>query len=298
MTVLSLLSLILALIISGCVTSKNFVSTENDLQKIEISKEALSWVQKAEPVSRNLRLKGQYPQSGYYECYETAEIKDTILCHFNNKEDMGYALARASCYIEGSFCGHEKGSIIGFNDPGFRAALLQINGYDLKGSDLIRFYNAVNTKCKESKLEDICPNHFERKLFEEKLLPWATVKPNYVLITFARFNGENWYIALLHEIMHAQYFQVKKYQEIVNNYWNHRVSEKEKAQIRLALSIAYDPKDELLMINEFQAYLLQTGADQPNSLLHKFVPRHRQPLMKDLKKADVEPIQIQLPIFK
>ncbi len=268
------------------------------LEKIEISQKALEWVRSAEAVARDLRLKAKYPQIGYYECRETVEISNTILCHFNNKEEMGYALARASCFIEGSFCGHGKGTIIGFTDPGFRTALLSINGFDLKGSDLLQFYEAAKKKCEESKSDNFCLNHFEKALFEEKILPWASAVPEYVLITFARFSGEQWYKSLLHEIMHAQYFQGKKYREVVELYWRAELKEEERARIREALLVAYDPKDEFLMINEFQAYLLQTGAEEPASLLHRFVPAHRSRLMNKLKAAGVKPIQINIPIPK
>lgn len=67
----------------------------------------------------------------------------------------------------------------------------------------------------------------------------------------ARFSVECWEKSLLHDIMHTQHFQNQKYGEIVESYWKTRISEKGRAAIRLALSVAYDPKDEFIMINEF-----------------------------------------------
>jgi hypothetical protein len=282
----------------SCASSPKTEVKPAKLEKIEISTKALEWVRSAEPVSRRLRLSAQYPQTGYYECRETVEVQDTFLCHFNNKEDMGYALARASCYIEGSFCGHERGTIIGFNDPGFRSALLQINGFDLKGTDLLRFYEATQKKCDESKSEEFCFNHFEKSFFEKTIIPWSKSTPKFVLITFARFSGEPWHVSLVHEIMHAQYFQDEKYRQVVESFWKNHLSEKDRSEIRKTLSVAYDPKDEFLMMNEFQAYILQSGAEAPSSLLHRFVPAHRGKLMKQLKDAGVNPVQVQIPIPK
>lgn len=291
---------IISVVLSGCMTTpvaKNSDPVIN-LEKIEISKDALAWVRSAEPVARKLRLSATYPQDGYYECRETKEVANTILCHFNNKEEMGYALARASCFIEGSFCSHPRGTVIGFNDPGFRTALLSINGFDLKGSDLITFYKAAVQKCAETKSDEFCLNHFEKKFFENMIRPWSEAQPNFVLITFARFSGEHWHKSLVHEIMHAQYFQDLRYREIVENYWKTQLKEKDRIAIRSALSVAYDPKDEFLMINEFQAYLLQAGGEEPSSLLHKFVSAHRDRLIKRLEDKGIHPVQVKITVPK
>jgi len=279
----------------GCASSPSTTPSFVRSESIEISKNALEWNRAFDKTVKEHRLRATYPHSGFAECRETKEIPDTFLCLFNSQEEMGYALSRASCFIEGSFCGHPKGTVVGFSDPGFRAAILQINGYDLKGSDLLRFHKAALKKCEEVKEPDFCLNHYENRAFQDFIIPMATQSPGSVLITFARFSAQPWNQTLVHEIMHAQYFQDKKYSEVVDRFWKNELTETDRENIRKALSKAYDPKDEHLMINEFQAYILQTDAQAPAALLRDFVPRYRSRMMKKMSEAGIRPIEIQLP---
>src|SRR5690606_8059624 len=126
------------------------------------------------------------------------ELNSTQICHFNNKETMNYALARASCFIEGSFCGKPKGTVIGFMGQEFPSAVLQVNGYNLRGSDLEGFHRSIKEKCSSD--HSLCLNSYEENIFEKLILPSVKEDPNYVLITFARFGSGRWYDTLFHEI--------------------------------------------------------------------------------------------------
>ena len=61
--------------------------------------------------------------------------------------------------------------------------------------------------------------------------------------------------------------------------------------IRAVLGQHYDASDELLMKNEFQAYILMAGAE--SSELAGFVSKYRNPLSKRLVDNGVVPIQVQ-----
>ncbi len=88
----------------------------------------------------------------------------------------------------------------------------------------------------------------------------------------------NYYISevVTHEISHAQFFNNKAYRDAVVQYWNEKLTEKERKKIRFALksdSIGYNDKDEYLMINEFQAYLTSLNIHF-SSILEEFHDPH------------------------
>lgn len=117
----------------------------------------------------------------------------------------------------------------------------------------------------------------------------STLK-NFVVISFAKQSRMHWTDVVTHEILHAQYFNVELFRQITDAFWAEEVSPEDKKLILSALDEIYDTSDELLMKNEFQAYILMTGAER--NLLNEFVDKYRGPLMEKLKNAGIMPLQI------
>jgi hypothetical protein len=231
-----------------------------------------------------------YPADGYTECRETEEIRSAYLCISNTQKGMNSSLGRASAFIEG--VGGPRGELVKQTDPTYVSYKTRIGGHDLRGADLLRFNDAVVEACAKSKDDPAyCYNAYEKDIFENFILPRAKKDPNFVVITFGHTSNMDWREVVTHEILHAQYFIDPKFRAIADQFWNDALEDEDRAEVRDALSAYYDPEDELLMRNEFQAYMLMAGAE--NNLLREFVSRYRKPLFVDLAKAGIKPVQVQ-----
>jgi hypothetical protein len=63
---------------------------------------------------------------------------------------------------------------------------------------------------------------------------------------------------LEHELLHARYFSSAEYRQSVSDFWHDSLNEEQRTQIRREFSVQFNPRNEDLMINEFQAYVLQS----------------------------------------
>ncbi len=78
-------------------------------------------------------------------------------------------------------------------------------------------------------------------------------------------------LLLTHEAMHGLFFTNTAYREAVTSFWN-RISEDERELWRLLLAdLSYDPSYEYLIVNEFQAYLMQQHRDRASIYLRNVV---------------------------
>lgn len=220
------------------------------------------------------------------ECRETKEIPGTFLCQSYTQNDMNLALTRASFFIEGN--GGQSEVVVPTTDRQFQRYLRLIGGHDLQGKDLLKYYAAAKEACDKDK--KMCPDPLETELFENFIVPKAQANPDFIIITFALHSGLNWRLVVTHEILHAEYFSNEKYRQVIDDFWHNTMSENQRDAIRQNLAQNYDAKNELLMKNEFQAYILMAGAER--SELGEFVETYRQPLLDRLNKVGIKPIQV------
>ena len=92
-----------------------------------------------------------------------------------------------------------------------------------------------------------------------------------------------------HELLHAQYFSDPRYKSVVHSFWRERLSEEQRGQVRRELGAQYDPANEDLMVNEFQAYVLQST---PRGWLLAERERWRALLLSDLEQAGTAPLAL------
>lgn len=246
-----------------------------------------------------LQAAGKYSTSGYRECSETQELRGAFFCVDDNMPNMARGLARASIFIEGAPAEvtgtHQipKGNLVTQSASETAAYGRRCQGYDLKGDDLLNFYNAVQKACRASKNNpDVCLNQEEKEFFEQFILPQLRRNPQFVLITYAlRNTSESGLATASHEIMHAQYFLDPVYRQITDLFWSNELSENERAQIRMSLGKYYDSSDDFLMKNEFQAYVLQYRSSTP-ALYANLAAQYRPRLAARLKAKGVSPLEV------
>ncbi|SIQ19212.1 hypothetical protein SAMN05920897_10524 [Alkalispirochaeta americana] len=69
----------------------------------------------------------------------------------------------------------------------------------------------------------------------------------------------------VHEAMHGVFYEEPEFRRAAYDYWDHRLSRRERDFWQTFFSwMSYDPDDRYLMVNEFQAYLLQQGERSAN----------------------------------
>jgi len=279
-------------LVVACATSKKVEERPLLYEDIQVADPILPWVHAFEERQRDARLLGPNPQYGYFECRKTAEIRETYFCLYSDQSAMNYALGRATCYIEGAFCNNPKGTLLSTNDKNFLSSIRQTLGHDLRGVALVDFYTTLKRQCEQRPKDGFCPTPQESELFERVIVPGVRQSRDFIVVVAAHLGRGNFVGTFSHEVLHAQYFNDANYQKLIDEFWSKELSRKEKDIIREALSVAYDKSDEFLMKNEFQAYILEAGAN--SALLSKLVPKFRPRLMAALEKAGARPIQVVL----
>lgn len=233
-------------------------------------------------VSEKIREKSD---SGYVQCGEVIENPGTYLCGSISNEPFYRTLIRAAYFIEGTGGPNTK-RLYKHNDP--LVLRPRVAAFDLKGEDLLRFYNEANKACRADK--ELCLSAEERDLLENFILPLHGIQRNFVLITFMINDAYPVAAVVGHEILHAQYFSNPKFRGVINRFWD-TMSESEKSGIREILGSAiYDSSDELLMKNEFQAYILMPHPEF--GLLPEMVAQYRPALLQQLIAAGAPPLTI------
>jgi hypothetical protein len=253
-------------------------------EKINVTSGLSSWKQE---YTNDLTKHSNAP----FECRETEEIAEAFLCQFSSLPEMNRALIRATMFVEGT-ANHEVGAIPSWGESATAMASQMIAGHDLRGDALKRFYDKASAECLSQ--PDKCLSQ-EEKLFYAKMLPEIVrTRESLVVIAFAAQSPVAPEVVVSHEIMHAQYFLQPRYRQIADEFWQNEVSEEDKRLVKLLLADEYNTSDEILVKNEFQAYLLMRGADFEK--LGTLARKYRATFMQQFKEAELKeiyPIQVQ-----
>jgi len=224
----------------------------------------------------------QLKKTGLMECGELKELKGVVLCAATKKAYMNRALSRASIFSEGS-TGIQKGTVTSTGSAVYSNIVANALGHDIPSSELLKFWNQLNLDCQQKQL---CPTPEEEEFFNAIVLPISQKESPFAVISYSI--DTEWYVTLSHEMMHAQYFLNKSYQETVDKFWNEKVTEEDRKSIRQVLGSQYNQNDEFVIRNEFQAYLLQAQGLQYT--LGKYVPKYRELLIQSLREAGATPL--------
>lgn len=205
-------------------------------------------------------LADKHTQEGYTECRETEEVPGAVLCLSFERSEMNKLFTRASIFSEGSQLA-PTGSLVSYNDKAFKIFSQLPAGHDIPAEQLVKYKGLVNEKCLLKK--DYCSSLAEALLFRDVVNPLLKKKGmNFAVISFSVINSYSASSVVSHEMRHAQFFTDDGFRNAVTNYWNHQLNEQERVAIRKKLSLAYDDKNETVMINEFQAYILDTSGEK------------------------------------
>ena len=97
-------------------------------------------------------------------------------------------------------------------------------------------------------------------------------------------------LLLAHESYHGIFFTVPAYRRLCYSLWDAAEKNERRFMLRLLTYLGYDTGSRELVVNEFQAYLLQ----QPASMLEAYV-RRMEPLMVKNPNVSTPPVEDALP---
>jgi hypothetical protein len=225
---------------------------------------------------------------GVTECRWVAELDSVLLCGSYDRRAMNPPLARAAIFIE------VRPQVIDRADRFYARYAAQVGGFDLRKDhpdpaqpDLLRYYAELDRACAaDAALCADAPERAMRALLERA---WAG-KPGFVLVTFAHEGSIADDEVVSHEILHAQYFTTPAYRDAIDAYWR-GLTDVQRGVIRATLAGLYNPGDDELMRNEFQAYVLMSGAERAR--LARFVDAHRAPMIALLAARGAAPIIVE-----
>jgi hypothetical protein len=236
--------------------------------------------------------------TGFQHCRETAEVQGSFFCVGLHLKDINRAIARISIWAEG-ISDTPPHTVVKTNSQVYSNALSWILGNDVQSPDIIEFHQEMTQLCAQDK--NYCLNAHEKEIWDAFILPRIESGEPFAIITYALKSmpfGSNWLDVASHELLHAQYFLQPAFRATVDAYWDDegRVTATERTKISQKLnSIGYqtstEPGKDFVLRNEFQAYVLMSGAS--SSHLKAYVPKHRQPLTDLLTQAGAAPIQVQ-----
>lgn len=221
----------------------------------------------------------QHREQDYVEVVNIKGLENTYFAVFSSQELMNFVLDRPTSYLTEAGKIRSHYSIV---YPHNRK--METVGHDLQASLLREFYQKYQEQLprlpvptgrlgqKRLKMEE--------QFWQQFLLPHLNKEPQMILIAVSLdMSREELLGTSSHEVLHAVFYSQPHYREVIENFWS-QLSEKEKQSIREQF-VDYDSQNEELMMNEFQAYLLQRYPQE--GLLKKSFKKYRPALLQELK---------------
>jgi hypothetical protein len=255
-------------------------------EPVRLDRDLLAW---SDWIGDYTALHGHKHTLGVTECRWVAELEQVLLCGSYDRSTMNPPLTRAAIFVE-----VRAHSVIDRGDPFYSRYTAAVGGFDLLKDhpdparpDLLHFYAAVDRACAADGA--LCADEPERAMRALLERAWAG-KPKFVLVTFAHRGPISDDEVVSHEILHAQYFTTPAYRDAIDAYWK-GLTRPQRDEVRATLAGIYNVNDEELMQNEFQAYVLMSGADRAR--LYGFLDEHRAAMLERLAARGVQPIAVQ-----
>lgn len=253
---------------------------------VHLDRELVAW---SDWIGEYAAARGGEHALGVTECRWVAGLDEVLLCGSYDRRAMNPPLTRASIFVE-----VRAHTVIDRSDALYARYAMSIGGFDLLKDhpdparpDLLHYYAALDRACAAK--SDLCPDEPERAMRALLERTWAG-KPRFVLLTFAHVGSIPDDEVVSHEVLHAQYFTTPAYREAIEAYWR-GLPELQREQVRRSLAGVYNPKDDELIQNEFQAYVLMSGAGRAR--LRAFIQAHREPMLEQLAARGVAPLEVQ-----
>jgi hypothetical protein len=219
----------------------------------------------------------------YIECAELQELPGTFVCCSFFQKDINLALTRAGLFL-GAGKGMSAGTLAKQDSPALLNYQKLVAGHNLAGPVILDFFRATDAAT-DAQLKS---NSAEAAL-SKALLQWSRLTgyaDKFYVIGFSIQTTKDQRGVVSHEIFHAYYFLNLQYKATVVKFWRDHVSAEDRTAITLEIGRAYNTESEDLVIDEFQAYLVQENAE--NDRMKAFVGKYRQDLLRALQAQGID----------
>jgi hypothetical protein len=192
---------------------------------------------------------------------------------------MTKSLLRADLYAHGG-SGIKRGHIATGNEVFYQESLCACRGLNLYGPDLFDFFSLKTESLQE-----------ESVFYSRILAPLFKKFPRGKGLTLIAVSLRTFSLDTLgHEILHAHWDQFENFRKIVKRFWRADVKPADKKSIIDSLGFIYGKTELDVLLNEFQAYLLQPRVPAGQSdFLVEFRPKYESALANQLSTAGLLP---------
>ena len=222
------------------------------------------------PIPADIGVMLNYPYSSWrrsdFEIFSWNLFPDFLLLDFKSYAIQAAALKRLAFFTEKA--GY-AGTLL---DNRKLAPLHGWNAHDYRAEDLALFFNTaaaknVNLNKEEYILLDILISNGILKRENGLFKP---VSGGF--LAFSRESSDRLrYLFITHEGYHGVYFSSPEYRQAVHDVWN-SLSDKEKEFWKIFLDWKrYNTEDRYLVVNEFQAYLMQQNIKNIDGYYKKYI---------------------------
>ena len=226
------------------------------IEKITAQPVSLMVQKVPEPIPADMGTLLRYDKAAWrrsdYELFSWNLFPDILVFDFRDYQLQSAFLKRLSFFVE------KKGSTGRLLPNSVIGSLHGWNAHDYRAKDLARFFRTAEEEDfqlneEEYLLRDIL---LEQGIIQRK--DGSLISGRGGILSISRQSSDRLrYLFITHEGYHGLYFASAEYREEVNTIWND-LSEDEKEFWRIFLDWKlYEVKDTDLVINEFQAYLMQ-----------------------------------------
>lgn len=191
-----------------------------------------------------------------YECAALSDHPGVAVCLFAHSYEMNRIFANAVARIEAP--AHADGD-------------RNITGIDLRLDDLERYWERGGGL------------NAEQDYFRQVVLPQLRHSLGARAVIATGWGNQS---TLEHELLHARYFSDPAYVAAVTEFWQDRISAPDRDRFRAELAVKYNGSDQDLIINEFQAYVLQSN---PSNWLLEARRLYRTDLLRHLETKGLSP---------
>lgn len=218
--------------------------------------------------------------------WQYADNQNIYVFDFPGLTLQGNAFNRATQFTEQRFAGAPYPKVLNDAELAAHIAAARRNqanfafGHDFLVAELVQFYNYALRDKIALNLDELAVRDFliNQALIREFRGFYQAIRPEVVIISVPQTQAKKpdeptisagaRYAILLHEMSHAEFYSNPHYAKFCERFWHETLTEQQRDLFRKFLhAYNYYIEDQMLVVNEMQAYLMFTP--DPKSFNHR-----------------------------
>lgn len=222
-------------------------------------------------------------------CAEIVEVPGAYLCFPADRSQMNQMFTRIGIYWA-TVNGFAPGSLIDRENSYLKNMYKIIDGHNLPGGVIEKFFSTVS----QNSLPPQFLNPFETEFRDDfvRSTRISSLGGSYYVIAVSAQASQDYRATVSHEVHHARFYLQPALRLAIEDFWNYQVAPNDKMSIRQILGAIYNIQDEQVVIDEFQAYILESGAN--TQVLAEYAKTYRLKLISFLEsRINYSAIEVQ-----